>query len=78
MKYTVREVAALFPEAEVYLSKPDELIAQLVIDTRPSYQFHHALFIALRGSQRDGHAFIQQAYAKGIQSFLVQLRQQWQ
>lgn len=53
------------------MSKPNAFIAQLVIDTRTSHQFRDGLFIALKGSQRDGHAFINQAYTKGIKSFLV-------
>ncbi len=49
----------------------DAIIEELVIDTRKIAQPAHALFIALPGSHRDGHAFIRDAYEKGIRNFLI-------
>lgn len=49
----------------------NRLISELCIDSRSVGRPEAALFIALRTAQRDGHAFIAEAYAKGIRAFLV-------
>jgi alanine racemase len=69
--YTFKQIAQLFPKAEIHGAHPDEIVANLVIDTRPSQQFRTSLFIALKGAQHDGHAFVLQAFEKGVRSFLV-------
>jgi alanine racemase len=49
----------------------DTSVDELVIDTRKIAQAEHALFIALKTQRRDGHGFIENAYARGVRNFLV-------
>src|ERR1700733_765820 len=46
-------------------------IEVLAIDSRNLDQPDHALFIALKTHLRDGHAFIYDAWQKGVRNFLV-------
>lgn len=53
-------------------SDPAYLVEELVIDTRKIGHPETALFIALKSQRRDGHAFVRDAYEKGIRNFLLQ------
>ncbi|KAA5536374.1 bifunctional UDP-N-acetylmuramoyl-tripeptide:D-alanyl-D-alanine ligase/alanine racemase [Taibaiella lutea] len=46
-------------------------IDELLIDSRKIANADTALFIAIRGSHRDGHQFIADAYKKGVRVFLI-------
>lgn len=46
-------------------------IQELIIDTRKVSNADLAAFFALKGSLRDGHIFLEQAYAKGIRCLIV-------
>lgn len=48
------------------------VIEDLVIDSRSIDHPEASLFIAIATPRRDGHVFLQDAYAKGIRNFLVQ------
>lgn len=48
------------------------VIKELVIDTRKIADAGTAMFVALATPRRDGHAFIRDAYEKGVRNFLVQ------
>lgn len=47
------------------------LVQDLVYDTRSFFVAHSALFIALNTGKRNGHAYVAEAYRKGIRNFLV-------
>jgi alanine racemase len=51
--------------------REDRVIRELVTDTRSISTPEAALFIALPGTHRDGHRFVQQAYDKGVRAFLL-------
>ena len=46
-------------------------IEQLVIDSRKIIFPSHSLFFALSSGRRDGHAFISEAYRKGVRNFVI-------
>ena len=48
-----------------------EVIEELAIDSRNIEQPETALFIALKTGSRDGHNYINDAYAKGVRNFLT-------
>lgn len=52
------------------LSDAGQTVNQLLIDSRKIMDARHALFFAIQ-AQRDGHEFIEDAYAKGVRSFVV-------
>jgi alanine racemase len=49
----------------------DAEISELLIDSRKIANPRQAMFIAIRGSHRDGQTFIPDAYQKGVRTFLV-------
>ena len=48
-----------------------QLVKALSIDTRKLVSGEHSVFYALQGEFKDGHAFIQDAYDKGVRAFIV-------
>lgn len=51
---------------------PESPVSKIFTDSRKIYGDEHALFVALKGPNYDGHAFIKTAYDKGIRLFLVE------
>lgn len=49
----------------------DFTVGELLIDSRKIVNPAKALFIAIQGSHRDGHQFVEDAYKKGVKAFLV-------
>lgn len=49
----------------------DTDIQELIIDTRKIVNATYAVFIALKGNNRDGHQYIDNAYNKGIRHFII-------
>lgn len=47
------------------------VVQYLVYDTRSMFVSNGSLFLALKSPKRNGHDYIQEAYNKGIRSFLV-------
>jgi UDP-N-acetylmuramoyl-L-alanyl-D-glutamate--2,6-diaminopimelate ligase len=66
---TVRSLAAAVPNARLYGS-PDTAVTGIEYDSRAVTP--GALFAALRGSDRDGHAFLGAAVQKGASCVLVE------
>jgi len=48
-----------------------EIIQQIQFDTRKIYPLPNQAFFALKGSYRNGHDFITDAYKKGVRTFVV-------
>ena len=48
-----------------------DTIEHFLFDTRKLYFVQHSLFISYIGKSTDGHAFIEDAYSKGVRNFLV-------
>jgi UDP-N-acetylmuramyl pentapeptide synthase len=58
-------------KAEVFPELKSTDIRELLIDSRKVIHSAQAMFIAIKGSHRDGHLFLSDAYAKGVRIFLV-------
>ncbi len=58
-------------KAELKGGAKDIDIAELLIDSRKIVNPSKAMFIAIKGTHRDGHEFIADAYDKGVRAFLV-------
>lgn len=56
-------------------SPPGSDIDELAIDSRNIERPETALFVALKTNLRDGHAFLQNAWQKGVRNFMVSDRQ---
>lgn len=56
---------------EWLLQSDDRPVFNLSIDTRKIVSPEHTLFVALKTNRRNGHDFIDDAYEKGVRSFLV-------
>ena len=58
-------------KAEAVPEIKDIDIIELLIDSRKIINPARAMFIAIKGTHRDGHQFISDAYNKGVHTFLV-------
>ena len=47
-------------------------IKRISIDSRKIFSTQHVVFIALKGKNWDAHDFIDEAYDKGIRSFIIE------
>lgn len=69
MIYDIRHIAKILGADAVIVS--NDRIEHLLIDSRKIVFPQNSLFFAIPGQRRDGHAFIKDAYAQGIRSFVV-------
>ena len=68
--YTIKQLA-LFCKAQFKGDSQDEIIREVVLDSRKAKHFHHHLYIALHGPHHDGHEFISDLYQRGARNFLI-------
>ena len=67
--YTIAEIGQILNADAKFINK-DAIITYLIIDSRSVLVPENSLFFALM-SHRDGHAFIADAYDKGIRNFVI-------
>jgi Alr-MurF fusion protein len=75
--YTIEKIAEIIHASWVRTGDLSATVLTLAYDTRRMQQADSALFIALVGKGRDGHAFLQDAYEKGARLFLISNRDCW-
>ena len=68
--YTIEQLAK-FCNAKFIGISSDEVIHQVLIDSRKAKHFSQHLFIAIKGIRHDGHQFIDELYKKGFRNFLI-------
>lgn len=68
--YTIASIVARLSSGRHHTPHPEQEIHELAYDTRKIRNAAQSLFFALK-SVRDGHAFIGDAYAKGLRSFVI-------
>ena len=68
--YTIEQLAN-FCNAQFIGISSDEVIHQILIESRKAKYFSHHLFIAIKGIRNDGHQFIDELYKKGFRNFLI-------
>lgn len=70
MSYSIQHIAAV-TGAELLQFHQDDLIEQLLTDSRRLIFPAASLFFALKGPRRDGHAFVADLYKRGLRNFAV-------
>lgn len=68
--YIVLEIAKILAEKS-HLPSPDQVIRNIIIDSRKLQETAASLFFALKG-RKDGHQFIPALYSAGIRCFVYQ------
>lgn len=68
--YTVAEIISFLPHQSAQVADPNHIIAELSYDTRKILSGNKSLFFALK-NVRDGHAYIEEAYSKGVSAFVI-------
>src|SRR5690554_6603588 len=68
--YPIALVSDVLSPVDVAIPHPDAAIAVLAFDSRKLVEPGQVLFFALEGN-RDGHAFLAQAYQAGVRNFVV-------
>jgi len=69
--YTVSKIASVCHGEIHAFTKNDEVISELLIDSRSLIHPGHCLFVALVSDRNDGHKYIPELYEKGVRNFLV-------
>lgn len=67
----LQEIQKILKAEIIATESNNKEIDELLIDSRKIANADTALFIAIKGSHRDGHQFIGDAYSKGVRSFLI-------
>lgn len=67
LNYPYSRISSLFSQT----SSSEVVITNVSYDTRKIISGESSLFFALNGAFRDGHAFIEEAYQKGVRHFVV-------
>jgi Alr-MurF fusion protein len=71
-KYTLAQIAEMIgPDAQIIGQATDVALAEVEFDTRLIHDAATTLFMAIKGENRDGHRFLQQAFEKGVCHFLL-------
>lgn len=70
ISYSIKDISLLC-NAKTCLGKSNEMIYQIVLDSRKSSPISHSLFIALTGPHHDGHNYIKELYGRGYRSFMI-------
>ena len=68
MDYSLKEIAALTGSI---FSGTEQRVCRVVTDSRGTFNTVGTLFVAIRGSNHNGHAYIGQLYRRGVRAFLV-------
>ena len=69
-KYSIRQIIDILKPLHTGVSDVHAIIETLAYDSRKVKEGSSALFFALQGL-RDGHTFLQDAYAVGVRNFVV-------
>jgi alanine racemase len=70
MSYTIRHIAAIVA-GEFLRHHGDDPIEHLLLDSRRLIFPATSLFFALRGPRRDGMAYLEELYRRGVRNFIV-------
>lgn len=71
MNFSINDIVALSGAELISSCEKEENIRQIYYDTRRISHSSEAIFIALKG-ENNGHEFIEEAYKKGIRTFMVE------
>ena len=70
MSYTIRHIAGVMG-GEWLCFHRDDVVGHLLLDSRRLVFPGSSLFIALRGPRRDGAAYLEELYKRGVRNFVV-------
>ena len=70
MVYTINHIAGII-KGRFIQSDKDDVIEQILLDSRKLIFPRTSLFFALAGYRRDGHQFIKELYERGVRNFIV-------
>ena len=69
INYSLLEIAKILNTE--YILRSDEIINNIITDSRNITISEHTIFIALSGKMHNGHTFLNNLYDKGIRNFIV-------
>jgi Alr-MurF fusion protein len=70
MVYIIQHIATV-TGGIARLANNESVIEHLLLDSRKVYSPATSLFIAIKGSRRDGHLFLKDLYRKGVRNFII-------
>jgi alanine racemase len=69
--FSVNEIISICNAEQLQKTENNNIISEILTDSRHVSNKSNALFVALKGSRHNGHNFIKEAYNKGIRNFLI-------
>ncbi|RLD51377.1 MAG: bifunctional UDP-N-acetylmuramoyl-tripeptide:D-alanyl-D-alanine ligase/alanine racemase, partial [Bacteroidetes bacterium] len=69
--YTIKEITKIVKGEPLYTKDENEVITDILIDSRRLINPDNCLFFALSSKKNNGHNFIEELYQKGIRNFIV-------
>lgn len=69
--YTSKEIAKIIDGKIISEDLKDQVIVDILIDSRRLINPENCLFIALVSKQNDGHYYIQELFEKGVRNFII-------
>ena len=70
MTYSVADIAVIV-KGKLLCQHHNSIVTDLLMDSRRVAFPESSLFFALIGPRRNGHSFLEEAYKKGVRSFVV-------
>jgi UDP-N-acetylmuramyl pentapeptide synthase len=70
--YSVKQLAS-FCNGVVF-HPANQMVSRLIIDSRKLFNPQGTLFVAIEGTQHDGHHYVDELYQKGVRVFIVSKR----
>lgn len=69
--YNINKICSVINGELIKTNGKDELIQDILIDSRRLISAEHCLFFAIPGKRHDGHNYIEELYHKGIRNFVI-------
>lgn len=69
--YTIRRIAEIVSGELFFHAPADEMVNDLIIDSRKLNTAAGSLFFAIKGERHDGHRYINDLFQKGVRNFIV-------
>lgn len=72
MNYSIRDIQTIISGDYLHCADDTRVVRNIVFDSRKISFAHYSIFVAISTDSNDGHNYIDEAYQKGIRSFIIE------
>ena len=69
--YSIAEISEIIKGDALNIPSPDNVIKDILFDSRKLVSAEKCLFFAISSKKNDGHKYISELYKKGIRNFII-------